>query len=345
MTLLETANKPQCGVTWYLRWWRIAAVVTLGLLVAGCQAGVNQELVATATVYPLRSPVAGRVQGTPDARGDQVSDALATGEAGRRAGEPAAATAFSQAIARDPSLVAAFLGRGMATMAQAQGELATYQRALDDFNRALSLDAASVQARLGRARVYLDRFQFRGDSADLERARTDLDVVIAAGSSEEANLLLARFHIAAGQLEDAIRLIEAPVVRRIDESAVSDEERAITRASLYLSSRQTSEAIDAGSTAIEVSPEAVDGYRLLAEAHLQNNDPEQALEVVDELLARHPDDGPGLFLRAAALARLGRASDAETAIAVARDRLAASPVYLARITQISATLSPNATPS
>ncbi len=325
-------------------WRRIVPLFGYGLVLLGCQAGVNEELVATPTPYLVRSPIAPEAQGTPRNGDASLTDALATGEAGLGAGDPAAATAYSEAIVRDPSLVPAFIGRGLVAMGQAQGDPATYQRALDDLNRALSLEPASIPARIGRARVYLDRFRFRGDPTDLDRARTELDVVLAKGPSEEAQLLLVRVHVAAGDLVEARRVLDAPVVRRVNGDSASESERAIARATVALAGRQSAEAVTAAMAALDAAPASIEANRLLAEAHLLDDDPEAALNAADDLLARREDDGPALFLRAAALARLGQSAEAERATALARERLAASPVYLARIAQMSVSLAPAATP-
>ena len=55
--------------------------------------------------------------------------------------------------------------------------------------------------------------------------------------------------------------------------------------------------------------------------------------VEQELLARWPEAGPGLYLRGVALLRLGRAEAGQAALTEARERLADSPVYQARIAQ------------
>lgn len=378
-------------------------MLTLSLLSA-CSAGVNDELAATVTPYPVRSPV-NEVRsevGTPNVAVDlaistaeaaalrggataavaafdvavgtdpsNVEARLGRAVARARAGDPGGARSdadaavalspdraepyliradvarrradfdsagddYRRAIALDPANTTAFVGRGEVALLVAQGELAHYQRALDDFTRALALDPGSVTARLGRARVFVDRSAFRGDAADLDRASVELEALSAGMGGEVATLVRARLLAARGDLDGARRLLDAPVVRRIDEAGAATEEREGARAAVALATREWDAAATAAAAAIAADPASWEAHRTLANAHLRRGDAAAALAASDAILARWTDDGPSLYLRGAALLALGRSTEAREALDSARRRLAASPVYQARIAQLLA---------
>lgn len=373
-------------------------------LLSACSAGVNDELAATVTPYPVRSPVnAVRSEtGTPniavdlaistaeaaavggdaaaavaafdvaigadpshvDARlgralarartGDPIgarsdSDAavalaperpgpylIRADVARRRADFASAADDYRRAIAFDPANTTAFVGRGEVTHLVAQGDQGLYQSALDDFTRALALDPGSVAARLGRALVFADRAAFRGDAADLDRATLELETLPAGVGGESATLVRARLLAAKGDLDGARQLLAAPVVRRIDEAGAATEERESARAAVALAAKEWEAAATAAATAIAADPSTWEAHRTLANAHLRRGDASAALAASDAILARWTDDGPSLYLRGAALLALGRSTEAREALDSARRRLAASPVYQARIAQLLA---------
>ena len=344
------------------RWLLLFAAVAL----IGCDAGVNQELLATSTPYPIRTPVAATLTAaSPEA---DVVDALATGEAALAAGDlgdaeaaydrailaaperldaylaraevgerqaefEAAAADYGRVIALEPGKVEAYVGRGNLAVLEAQGDLARYQAALDDFNRALALDAENQAARLGRARLFLDRAAFRGDPTDLERAMAELDALGERAASPAANLLRARVLAARGDVAGARDVLAAPVISATSDVRVDEADRAAARAVVAVAGREWAEAATAAKAALRADPSRWEAYRLLAEAELGRGDAAAALSAAERLLARWPDDGPGLYLRGVALVELGRTGEAEEALAAARDRLSTSPVYQARIAQ------------
>lgn len=379
---------------------RLPAVLLLPLL-CGCTAGVNDELTATVTPYPVRSPAAAATPpiaepspsvglaiaaaeaaalrgdlAAADAafdlavkadssnldallgravvrakRGDSLgarSDAdaavalapdrpvsfLARADVARRRADFAAAREdYGTAIALDPANAAAFVGRGEVENWLAQGAHDRYRNALEDFTRALALDPESLPARLGRARVFLDRAAFGGDPVDLDRATTELDAVPVGVAGEAVGLLRARLLAARGDLEEARRLLDAPVVRRLDASRASPEERLIARAVVAAAAREWDAAAATAAAALAANPSAWECHRLLADAELRRGDALAALAAADAILDRWTDDGPSLYLRGMALLALGRTEDARVALATARERLVASPVYQARIAQ------------
>lgn len=251
----------------------------------------------------------------------------------RRADFDAADEDYERAIALDPANVDAFVGRGEVALLVAQGEPGRYQRALDDFTRALALDPGSIRARLGRARVFLDRAAFRGDAGDLDRAATELDALPVGVGGEAVGPIRARLLAARGELAEARRLVEAPVVRRLDEPRAPASERESARAVVASVAREWDAAVSAATAAIVADPASWDAYRLLANAHLRRGDAAAALAASDTILAHWTDDGPSLYLRGRALVALGRPAEGRAALEAARRRLPDSPVYRARIAQ------------
>lgn len=259
---------------------------------------------------------------------------LARADVARRRADFASADAdYGKVIALDPANVDAFVGRGEVALLVAQGEPARYQEALDHFTRALALAPESSTARLGRARVFLDRAAFRGDAADLDRATIELDALAAGVGGEAVGLLRARLLAARGDLTAARRLLDAPVVRRLDDRGAPPNERESTRAVVASAAREWDAAATAAAAAIAADPASWEAYRVLANAHLRRGDAPAALAASDAILSRWTDDGPSLYLRGTALLALGRPAEGRAALEAARQRLAASPVYQARIAQ------------
>lgn len=251
-----------------------------------------------------------------------------------RRGDPASALRdYDGAIAAEPGLVEAFVGRGRVQVSLATGDNARYGRALDDFNRALALDSGFVPARVARVEAYLDRFAFRGDPADLERAQREVDGI---PDDELARIAFvrARLLVPAGDLAGARSAMAAAPLPSAGEAVSVAAERALADGEIAIAARAWQVAISAATTAVERSPWRREAYRALAEAQLGAGDAVAALATADRLLAVYPADGTGHFLRGRALQHLNRPDEAAAALAEAARRLATSPVYLARIEQL-----------
>lgn len=251
----------------------------------------------------------------------------------RRADFPAAEADYGRAIRLDPGNAAAFVSRADLLRLTAQGDAARYQAALDDLGRAQALAADYPAPRIARARLLTDRAAFSGDPVDLDRALAELDTLPAGRGGELAALVRARILAAQGKGDDAARLLDAPVVGSVSDPPASEAARLAARAAVALAHRDWEGAISSARGAVAADPAEWDAHRTLAEALLASGQADTALAAAERLLAAWPDDGPGLFLRAAALARLGRFDEARPPLDAARRRLASSPVYLARIVQ------------
>lgn len=371
------------------------------ILATGCSTGTNDDLIATTTPYPVRSPVVtpGAERGTP---ASPVAAAIATGQAAQRTGigEQAIATfesslaadasniaalagraaarmeagdlsgagadadaalaaapdrvdlhllradiaarradfgaadeGYRRAVALDPASSEAFLGRGTVARIIAQGDSGHYQAALDHYTRALVLDTGSAAARIGRAEVFLDRWTFRGDVADLDRALAELDALPPGAQGATVAPMRARVLAASGDIDGARRTLDAPTIRRLDEPATPLAARETARATVAFAARDWDAAADVARVAVAVDPAAWEAHHVLADAELRRGNMAAALAAADAVLSRWSDDGPSLYVRAAALRELGRDGEAQEAFNLADRRLAASPVYRARIAQ------------
>ncbi|MDP9367512.1 MAG: tetratricopeptide repeat protein [Chloroflexota bacterium] len=146
------------------RAWRWVSPLATAILLASCSSSVNQELIASPTPYPVRSPVVpdelvGVLEIPPTGPGATAAAAL------RRRDAAQAEAAFSTVIAATPrgaGAVDAYLGR-----AQARDLAGDPRAALIDLDEAvrlapergdLLLVRAAVQARLGAAEEALADF-------------------------------------------------------------------------------------------------------------------------------------------------------------------------------------------
>jgi len=321
---------------------RLLPLLPLVALLAGC-GELAQAPAPTATGYPRRSPVAASPAATPAGRPDAAA-AVATAEGLLSGGDlAAAAAAWSRAVALDPGNAAAYLGRASTLAAAAEGRPDVYQDALDDVQRALAAEPGSVMATLTRAEIFLARLRFRGDPADAERALAELDALPAAAGGEPAVLLRAEALAALGKQDRAREVLAAPVVSTVGGPAPDPAARALAEARVALAARRWDEAAAAADAAHLLAPGVPDALILQAEAALGRGEPAAALAAAEAALERRADDGVARFLRALALLDAGRVEEGRRAIIEARDRLAASPVYQARIEQRLRRLDPAAT--
>ena len=167
-----------------------AALWALVLVLAGCGVGVNEDLLATSTPYPVRSPVVGGLgSATPDA---EVAEAVATGEAALAAGRvDRALAAFNRAVAASPRDADALLGRAMAR-----------SRTGDPAGATSDLDTA-VAAAPERADLYLARGRLAEWDADFAVAVADYGRAIARDPGDPAAYVARALAIVATAYGDA----------------------------------------------------------------------------------------------------------------------------------------------
>jgi tetratricopeptide (TPR) repeat protein len=197
----------------------------LGLLVvgvlAGCSAGVNQDLAATATPYAIRSPV---VAASPVGRLTGARVDLATASAALAAGDVAAAEdRYATAIAGAPSDAAARTGR--AAVRVASGDLLG---ALED------LDAA-VAARPGQADLLVRRAEVLTGLGRYADAAKDLDAALAADpAAVEVYLARARLELATAGRQPGGFQAALDALARAAAMAPGSAEVELGRAAAYV---------------------------------------------------------------------------------------------------------------
>ncbi len=145
----------------------------MAVVLAGCGVGVNEDLVATSTPYPIRSPVgASSAPATPE---PAAVAALATAQAALAGGSPAAAVpVFGTAIAAAPRDPDGYAGRAAARAAS------------DDLDGAAADLDAAVALAPGRADLYLARAALAERRADFAAAEADYGRAIARSPGDPA---------------------------------------------------------------------------------------------------------------------------------------------------------------
>lgn len=349
------------------------AVTTIAILVllAGCAAGVNEDLAATATprvAPPAASPatrlildsgdraLAALTVDDPEAElirldgvvADAPEDAETRAMRGLvrfRLGDLVRAEEdITAALAADPGLVAGYTGRGLLAVAVAQGRVDGYTAALQDFNRALTLDSAVTSARLGRAWALVDRARHRGERMDWERALVEAQDERLA-DEPLAGALVAHAYIGLGDEGQARQALERA------RGALSGDDSATRRAALLTAEAEVEQrggnhevALERVRAAVQADPWQWEAYRIEAAVLLAGQRPEEARDALDPLLDRMPNDGRGLLVRAAARAALGEREEAIADLKRARSLLAEAPAYSAAILQLSTQLGVPASP-
>ena len=155
----------------------LVALATLSALLIGCEADTNQGFVATATPYPVRSPVAMGLGRSATAAAD-VEQAIATGAAAIRSENlVVAATALDRAGVGDPRDLNTLAGRALARAAS--GDLA---------GAAADLDAAIDRAP-DRADLYYARAEIAGRQGELETAAREYGAAITRDPGDTASFV------------------------------------------------------------------------------------------------------------------------------------------------------------
>jgi tetratricopeptide (TPR) repeat protein len=348
----------------------LTVVATLVLL-AGCAAGVNEDLAATATPRispPTASPAARLILGSRDralaaltvddpeaelirldgAAADRPDDAETRALRGLvrfRLGDLAGAEEdITAALAADPGLVAGYVGRGLLAVAAAQGRVEGYTAALQDFNRALTLDSGTASARLGQAWALIDRARHHGESVDWERALAEAQDERLVGEPL-AGVFIAHAYLGLGDERQARQALERA------RSALDGDDSATRRAALLTAEAEIEQrggnhdvAVELARAGVQADPWLWEAYRIEAASHLAAQRPGEARDALGPLLDRRPDDGRALLLRAAALASLGARDEAIVDLDRASASLAEAPAYSAAILQVSTQLGVPASP-
>ena len=178
---------------------------------------------------------------------------------------------FDEAVRLDPQDPGAYFGR-----ATARASLGQTEEALADFDSAIRLFADDPEAYKGRGKV-------RVELGDLESAVDDFGSAIRLAHPDPEPLRLrAAAYVELGRLEDAVKDLDGAI--RLDRG---DADSINARGLAYLELGEPEQALKDFATAI--STERTDNARYYinqARAFLEVDDPEKAVEALDNALVR-----------------------------------------------------------
>ncbi|MDQ4098918.1 MAG: tetratricopeptide repeat protein [Chloroflexota bacterium] len=337
----------------------------------GCAAGVNEDLAATATprvslptgspparlhLHPRDQVLAMLTSERPEFELRRLSERIATapddaesralqGVVQLRLGNLAEASKdVESALATDPGAVAGYVGRGLVAVAIAQGRTSVYTAALEDFNRALTLDGSATSARLGRALALVERARHSGDVESWTRA-------LASAQDKrlsEEPLAAALIAVALANLGDDAGARQT--LERARETLPSSDE-SVRKATLLTAEADLEQRVGRLETALErtrvalqADPWQWEARRIEAAVLLALKRPQEAHEAATTILASWPDDGRMLLVRAGASLALGRREEAIADVTRAQEVVGAAPAYSAAILQVSQQLGVSASP-
>jgi tetratricopeptide (TPR) repeat protein len=236
--------------------------------------------------------------------------------------------------------------RGLLALAQAYEGAGDIGAALERYDRALRLDAGSLETRFHRARLLHREGDYeaarRGYEALLEAAGsrgpiTDREALVLAltytqigllemngrrheeaarafeaalNAAEEPDpgmfLLLARAHLERGDFRETER-----VVSEAERRHPADLELRIFRGEMLLARQHTAEARRLFDEILGDAGRSAETYGRIGEALLRRKRYDLAFALLGEATKRHPSDDGLWFARGAAAERLGRAREAE----------------------------------
>lgn len=194
----------------------------------------------------------------------------------------------AMAVQLGPTHAGAYNARG--SVAHASGDIAA---ALQDYERAIELQAGFVDARVARAGILIDL----GRDAE---ARTDLDDLAADGPIEpRASYLQALLASrrgdaaqAARHLEEAARLVDALPM----EWLTGHEQLLMVGALAHHAARQYEKARKYLDTLVARYPRNAGARKLLASIYVETADHARATSLLEQVLRVQPDDPQALHL-------------------------------------------------
>jgi len=229
-----------------------------------------------------------------------------------------------QGARSDDLLVRAYAGALPQGISYVAARADAYRRA-GDSGRALKLVTAAVAARPEDPEIWRLRGRLRVDRGDCVAAKTDFEEALRRGPADRG--ALASLGLARLCLGDEVGAREA-----LAQAEVSLGEARRTLAAAALSRGDLDQAEREAVRALAEPAEGPAAALLLAETFLRRNQPERAL---DALAKAPPPSGPlanHAFLRGDALARLGRAAEAEAAF---REEIRAFPANSLAYTRLA----------
>lgn len=236
-----------------------------------------------------------------------------------------------------------------------------YERAIDEYERAILLSPGDELLYLEAADVFFAAGMGSDAESLLNRA---VELFPASG---QAHLGLARLHVEAGSLREALiefqrgldsgqelpfevvyktmgdihyDLIEfEPALEYYDRALAVDPENVDTflaKGDLYLSRNDAEAAGAAYARAAALDPARSDAHHGLAETALRRGDVEGALAASERVLELDPEFRPAAYIRGQALVRLGRTEEGRRQIEAYQEAQAAAIAEEQRVRDVMA---------
>ena len=209
-----------------------------------------------------------------------------------------ALTSMQTAVDADPRSLDAQIGLGQVHAARGSAKEATAA-----YNEALKIDGNNYQARMGLARVYIDT-GMASDAVPLL-----LKVVNEQPNNLQARLLLLHGLMAVGDLPQAERQLAVLRANHPDSATVN------TAAGMLATIKKDSDgARQAYARALSADPRSYQALAGLLNAEMQSKQFGRARQLIDEQLARMPNDPNVLLMAAQTYGVLGDAFEMEQAL-------------------------------
>ena len=185
-------------------------------------------------------------------------------------------------------------------------KLAEVFRTEGRFKEASSSLAEAVRANPGNIMVLMKQAELEFDMGDLAESATNFEEARRRSSNDPGTTLaLARVHT----LQHKFALAEKEINDAEAHGAATDM-LALARGRLAVKRWRAARAIGHLLTATRSRPGDVEAWTLLVQAHLDNNDPRSARQVVAEMLQRLPNSADAVIVAARVDRTEGKASQA-----------------------------------
>jgi tetratricopeptide (TPR) repeat protein len=220
-----------------------------------------------------------------------------------------AITAFGKAIASNPKDSYSLQRRATAEL-----QVGSYEAALKDLDAALALnpgDSVSLEMKASAYRAL-------GRLDDIRKEAASLD-----SESTAQAVLLTRVQLFAMARDDADALSVLDRAIRLKPTSAAYDARAQLRAGTDLTGARSD-----AEEALALDPASEPAARILAWLDDRAGRSADALAVIDQAIANHPDAAGLYFSRASLLAKTGKTTDLPAVFAAIRQRVGGNPVLL-----------------
>ena len=205
---------------------------------------------------------------------------------------------LQKAVAANPRSIGAHVG-----LAQVYAVRGATKEAITAYNDALSVDGNSIDARVGLARVHLE------SGAAEESVPLLLKVVEQQPGNVQARMLLLHGLMAVGDLPQATRQLQVLRTNFPDSPTVNT-----AAGQLAMLQKDVAGARHAYSRALSSDPRSYQALAGLLNAEMQSKNLSRARELIDQQLAKMPNDPNVLLMAAQTYDVLGDAFEMERAL-------------------------------